>query len=28
MEQGFLTKSIQRKSGILMVEFHKDANAT
>ena len=26
MEQGFFMKFLQRKSGIFMLEFHKDAN--
>ena len=27
-EQGFFMKLIQRKSGIFMLEFHKDVNET
>ena len=28
MEQGFFTELVEQKSGILMLKFHKDANAT
>lgn len=28
VEQGIFMKLIQRKSGIFMLEFHEDANAT
>ena len=28
VEQGFFMNLIQRKSGIFMLEFHKDANET
>ena len=28
VEQGFFMKLLQRKNGIFMLEFHKNANAT